>query len=307
MNVNDSQDWKRDALILAEEGNLSWRQIAIVLGKSKSTVSDFLRHNLAGKSSEEFKETSPKILVLDIETKYLLMGGWGLFNQNYSLEQIEEDWSILSYSAKWYDSDEVIYKDVSENTEYELLLGLHSLLNEADFVIAHNGRRFDVKKIRARFIAQGFLPHSPVRIIDTLEIAKKEFAFTSNKLMYLTNLLCKKNKKSSHAKFAGYLLWKEFVKGNPEAIQEMREYNQIDVVSLQELYDILAPWSSTLPVFDNYDDLPSTNSEWISDGFVYTNLGKYERFRNSETGQYRRGRKNLLTKEKRETILANII
>lgn len=103
-------------------------------------------------------------------------------------------------------------------------------------------------------ITRGFKPHSPVRVIDTLEIAKKEFAFTSNKLLHLTRLLCKKNQKSDHGKFAGHSLWKEFVKGNPEAIAEMREYNQIDAVSLQELYEILAPWSSTLPLFEVYQD-----------------------------------------------------
>lgn len=236
----------------------------------------------------------------------MLLEGWGLFNQNFSVDQIAEDWSILSYSAKFADSDEVLYSDVTEMTEDELLQELHDLLNEADFVIAHNGRRFDMKKIRARMITRGFKPHSPVRVIDTLEIAKKEFAFTSNKLLHLTRLLCKKNQKSDHGKFAGHSLWKEFVKGNPEAIAEMREYNQIDAVSLQELYEILAPWSSTLPLFEVYQD-NFDNSEWLEDGFSYSNLGKYQRYRNIKTGQYRRGNKNLLTKEQRDILLRNIV
>ena len=300
-------DWKREALLLAEEGNLSWRQIAIALGKPKSSVSDFLRNNLAVYEREDNKKNLPKILVLDIETRQMLLGGFGLFNQNFSLDQIEEDWSIISFSAKWKGSEDVFYEDVSTQTEDSLLSKLHKLLDQADFILAHNGRRFDLKKIRARLIARGFPPHSPVRVIDSLEICKKEFGFSSNKLQYLTNLLCKKNVKSSHEKFHGYKLWREFLRGNPEAIQEMREYNIIDVLSLEELYDILAPWSSTLPVFDAYDDDPSENSDWEFDGYVYTNLAKYERFRNVKTGQYRRGRKNLLSKEKRDTLLANIV
>lgn len=297
--------WKEQALFMAINSGKSWRKIANELGVARTTCSDYLRKMLSESSIKQEKKKGPRILVLDIETKYMLLEGWGLFNQNFSVDQIAEDWSILSYSAKWYDEERVFYSDVTEKTEDDLLQELHDLLNEADFVIAHNGRRFDLKKIRARMVTRGFKPYSPVRVIDTLEIAKKEFAFTSNKLLYLTRLLCKKNQKSSHAKFGGHSLWKEFVKGNPEAIQEMREYNIIDVVSLQELYDILAPWSSTLPVFEIYNDI--SLSEWEEDGFTYSNLGKYQLYKNKKTGQYRRGNKNLLSKEERENLLRNIV
>lgn len=293
--------WKEQAIKMFSLGK-SQRKIAEELGVPRSTLGDFLRNN-----NDVPLVDKPKILFLDIETKYMLLEGWGLFNQNFSVDQIAEDWSILSYSCKWAHSDEVLYSDVTEMTEDELLQELHDLLNEADFIVAHNGRRFDIKKIRARMITRGFKPHSPVRIIDTLEIAKKEFAFTSNKLLHLTRLLCKKNQKSDHGKFAGHTLWKEFVRGNPEAIAEMREYNQIDVVSLQELYEILAPWSSKLPVFEVFDESNSLNEDWIKDGFTYTNLGKYDLYKNVKTGAYRRGVKNLLSKEKRESLLRNIV
>lgn len=302
-----SIEWKVDAVRLKAEG-MSSRKIAELLGKGKSTINDWLKsYREAGSTELKKEKKGPRILFLDIETKYMLLEGWGLFNQNFSVDQIAEDWSILSFSAKYLDSDEVMYYDVTENTEDDLLQMLHDLLNEADFAIAHNGRRFDLKKIRARMITRGFKPYSPVRIIDTLEIAKKEFAFTSNKLLFLTRLLCKKNQKSDHGKFAGHSLWKEFVRGNPEAITEMREYNQIDVVSLQELYEILAPWSSTLPVFEVYEDEVSNMKDWLQEGYHYTNLGKYELWRNVKTGQYRRGRANLMSKEKRESLLANIV
>lgn len=301
-------DWKEQALAEALAGGKSWRKIAKDLGVSKSTVSDYLRKEFSRKLIVP-SENSANILFIDIETRQLTLEGFGLFNQNFSLEQIAEDWSILSFCAKWYKDDTEIYHDVSEMTEDELLVKLYELFEQADFIVAHNGRRFDMKKIRARMIARGFKPHSPVRIIDTLEIAKKEFGFTSNKLQYLTQLLCKKNKKSTHAKFPGFLLWQEFVRGNPEAIQEMREYNIVDVTSLEELYDILAPWSSTLPNFEVYSSTPTDlETEWIDTGeYVYSNLGKYKKYRHSVTGQYRRGRVNLLTKAQRAALLSNIV
>lgn len=268
---------------------------------NQKVVDDYFK----GFSANVKLKSKSRILVLDIETKYLLLEGWQLFNQNFSVDQIAEDWSILSYSAKWFDSNEVLYSDVSEKTEDDLLFELWELLNEANFVIAHNGKRFDLKKIRARMITRGLKPYSPVRIIDTLEIAKTEFAFTSNKLLYLTRLLCKRHQKMDHSKFAGHLLWKEFIKGNPEAILEMRLYNCLDVQSLQELYEVIAPWSSKLPNFDIYED-EVDNTIWEEYGYVYTNLAKYRQYRHKITGQFKRGRTNLLSKEERSKLLANI-
>ena len=42
------------------------------------------------------------------------------------------------------------------------------------------------------------------------------------------------------------------------------------------------------------------------DGFHYSNLGKYKRYRNKITGVQRRSRVNLLPKEKRDSLLSNI-
>lgn len=310
------KEWKVKAVELAHDG-LSWRNIAKELGVAKSTVSDFLRKEFKGATSDlntnphtltsKTKQTQPRVLFLDIETSQMLMGGWGLWNQNYSIEQIEKDWDIISYAAKWRDEDDVMYNDISEDTEDVLLEELWNLLNEADIVIAHNGRKFDLKKIRARMIIKGFLPYSPVRVIDTLEVCKKEFGFTSNKLAYLTQTLCKTHIKSTHNKFPGYVLWSECLKGNTEAFDEMRSYNQVDVTSLSELYDIISPWSSTLPVFEVYTDDVVDNEDWVSVGYHYSNLGKYQKYRNVKTGQWRRGRVNLLSKEKRASLLANIV
>lgn len=310
------KEWKKEAIRLANTG-MSWRQIAKELGVARSTVSDTLRKEFKGyvkpselKAPTEVYKPShdmPKVSVMDIETSSMLLGGWGLYNQNYSIAQIEKDWDLLGYSAKWYGEDEVMYSDISDKTEEEILYELWELLNSSDIVIGHNIRRFDVPKIRTRMIVNGFKPFSPVRFIDTLDIAKREFGFTSNKLEYLTNLLCKKYVKSGHENFSGYSLWSEFLKGNPEAISEMREYCQLDTQSVEELYDILAPWSKSLPVFEIYDDDEVDMSVWEEDGYHRSNLGKYQRYRHKHTGQWRRGRVNLLSKERRKQLLANII
>lgn len=303
--------WRKKALELHSKG-MSWRAIAREIGKSKSTVSDFLRKKTKGYVRPSEKRGAEegngiKMLFLDIETSQMILGGFGLYNQNFSLEQIEKDWTIISFSYKWAGEDETHYLDITEVTELELLEKLRSLLSSAHFLVGHNIRRFDIKKIKARMVIHGMKPFPEPRVIDTLEIAKSTFGFTSNKLAYLTQTLCKKYVKSSHDKFHGYLLWKEFLKGNPEAVSEMREYNKLDVDSLEELYNILAPWSKNLPNFDLYTEEVLDKSDWDMVGYHYTNLGKYEKWQHKKTGQVKRGRTNLLSKEKRASLLSNIV
>lgn len=334
--MKEENDWKNNALELAKNG-YSWRRIAKYLGVPKSTVSDYLREAFRGVTrppnnkgylpigediitpctasgglTEAYaKDSGPRILLYDIETSPILARVWSLWDQNVGLNQIKDDWFLLSFSAKWLGEDEVFYYDQSEaediEDDYEILLKLWDLLNECDVAIGHNLKRFDTKKVNARFILNGLPKPGTYRQIDTLEIAKRQFGFTSSKLEYLTETLCSKYKKLKHKKFPGFLLWSECLKGNPEAWKEMKEYNIHDVLSLEELYNIFSSWDDRLPNFDVYVDHVLDMDEWEHDGYHYTNLGKYKKYRNKLTGVQRRSRVNELTKEKRGSLLANIV
>ena len=309
-----------EEIIRLHQKGFASRKIAEgVLGSRtrKSTVNDLLvRLGLRQKVestgidfSQEYKKA--KILVFDLETSPIKGAVWGLWNNNIGLNQIFDDWYLLSFCAKWADSGDVIYKDKRDSfdteDDTELLAELWKLLDEADYIIGHNIKKFDVRKLNARFILNGFPKPSTYRIIDTLQMAKATFAFTSNKLEYLTDKLCKSHKKSTHGKFAGFSLWSECLKGNLEAWQEMEQYNILDVLSNQELYEILAPWDSRLPNLDVHTSSEELSDEWEHIGYHYTNLGKYDKYRSKVTGVQKRGRTNLLTKEKRASLLANIV
>lgn len=301
-------NWKLEAIELAKTGK-SWRKISELLDKPRSTVSDYLRKEF--KSVAVTAKKGPRVLIYDIETAPLLGYCWSLWDNNIGLNQIHSDWHVLSWAAKWMGEDDVYYQDQRdvENVEddKQLLQGIWKLLDECDFVITQNGKKFDQKKLNARFVIHGMKPPSTYRHIDVLQIAKSQFGFTSNKLQYMTETLCKKYKKSGHAKFSGFELWSECLRGNVEAWTEMENYNILDILSLEELYLIISPWDAKLPNFDVYDDEPSDNEEWVKEGFVYSNLGKYDRYRNTVTGQQRRGNVNLLTKDKRNSLLRNIV
>jgi hypothetical protein len=251
-----------------------------------------------------------RVLVLDIETAPLLGYVWQLWDQNIALNQIQSDWYILSWSAKWLGDKDVMYEDQRKSKNLEddskLLGSLWSLLDEADVVITQNGKKFDVKKINARFILNGFQPPSSFKHIDTLEIAKKHFGFTSNKLAYMSDKLCTKYKKLEHSQFPGFELWKECLKGNQDAWKEMEKYNKHDVLALEELYGKLIPWDNTVN-FNLYseeavNECVCGKGRIVKKGFIYTSVGKFQRYRCSDCGAQTRGRTNLFSKEKKESL-----
>src|ERR1017187_8428682 len=176
-----------------------------------------------------------KVLVLDIETAPIIACVWGLKDQNIGLNQIQRDWSIIAYGAKWLGDpatkmmyeDLRNFKDITDDTK--LLKSLWKLLDEADILITQNGQSFDAPKINARFILHGMKPPSPYRHLDTYRIVKRVTEFTSNKLEYLTDKLCTKYKKLHHHKFPGMSLWNECLKNNRAAWEEMKIYNIHDV------------------------------------------------------------------------------
>lgn len=255
------------------------------------------------------KQSGPKILVFDIETSPILAWVWDLWDQNIALNQIEKDWEVLSWSAKWLGDSpkKIMYQDRRKaKNDKELLKGIHSLLNEADIVVTQNGKRFDSKKLNARFILNGMKPPSNYKHIDTCEIAKNKFGFTSNKLEYLSDKLCKKYKKSKHKKFPGMELWTQCLAGNKEAWNEMESYNKFDILSLEELYTVISPWDNKIN-FNLYrlDDEIICNcgsDNFQKRGYAYTTTGKFQRFQCIDCGSWSRGSENLLTKDKRKSL-----
>lgn len=307
--MSGGSKWQDHALELSKNTDMSWRQIAVEVGKPKSTVSDFLRM----RKEQDWEVSGPKLLTYDIETSPIIAYIWSLYQNGVGLDNVVQDWNILSYAAKWYNEDDVIYDEVDWKSgrmhdDAHLTEGLWKLFDEADFLIGQNSRKFDTKKVQARMILNGIdRPPSTFRQIDILDIAKEKFAFTSRKLAYMTDKLCRTYKKKAHEEFPGMSLWVQCLEGNPRAWEVMQEYNKYDILSTEEVFTIFIPWYNKLPNFDLYHDQAFDNKDWIEDGYHYTNLGKYQKYRNVLTGQQRRGRINLLSDEKRKSILANII
>ncbi len=259
---------------------------------------------------------SPKILTLDIETAPIESYHWGLWQQNIGLEQIVTEWTILSYCAKWLGDSKVIYQSTGGRgkskvrDDYALLKGLWELLNEADIVVAQNGQAFDVKKINARLILNGFKPYSPIKIVDTMLVAKRHFDFTSNKLAWLSTHLTE-TKKQDHKLFPGFELWAECLKDNPKAWAEMKAYNVADTVATEQLYLKFRPWVEGHPnvaMYSQMDEMqcPKCGSKHVQKrGKALTQSGEYHRFQCKDCGGWSRSRYTLTNKTKRKNLLIN--
>ena len=170
----------------------------------------------------------PKILMLDIETTPIPVWCWSLGKQYVQTHNMMKDdngktidWYILSWSAKWLYNDKVLSdvltpKEAINRNDERVLQSVWKLLDEADIIIAHNGDRFDLRKIKARFLSNGIMPPMPYKTIDTLKVARKEFALTSNKQDYITKLLGVQEKLDTD-----FQLWVDCMDGDIDASDAM--------------------------------------------------------------------------------------
>jgi uncharacterized protein YprB with RNaseH-like and TPR domain len=193
--------------------------------------------------------TKPKVLLFDIETMAKKAYVWGNYEQN--IIATAEDWYMLSFAYKWDGEstthvhalpDYTIYKSDPTNDK-DLTQELWNLFNQADVVIAHNGRKFDVKKANARFIKHSLLPPKPYKIVDTREVAKRYFRFDSNILDDLGEYFGIGRKINT----GGFELWLECEKGDKDAWAKMRRYNKQDIILLEKVYKRMLPYMDNHP------------------------------------------------------------
>lgn len=260
--------------------------------------------------------TKPRILTFDVETSPVEAYVWGLWDQDIGIDFIKTDWTIFSYAAKWLGKKAVIYADTGGRGKAKvrddkpLMAGLRALLDEADIVVAQNGRRFDVRKVNARLIQHGIAPPSPYRVIDTLIVAKKYFAFTSQKLAWTSKLLTD-TPKDAHKKFPGFELWQQCLLDNAAAWAEMKKYNIQDVRATEKLYLKLRPWIENHPNIGVYSEAerpicPKCGSDKITREGIRRSVkqqGAYLRYKCKSCGGWARGKVMQLPLEKRRSLL----
>ena len=235
-----------------------------------------------------------KILIVDIECAPKLAYVWKFFKENVGAKQVLDHGYIMSYAAKWYGSDKIIYNENRKIDDSKISNKLIKLLDQADVVVAHNADNFDIPTINSRAIVNGLTPPSPYKVVDTLKVARRNFKFESNSLEYLATVLgC--SPKLSHKKFPGFELWLACIQNNDDAWDELREYNIQDVITLEEVYEKIRPWAPNHPNIGNIDGksmvCPKCGSDHLQHrGYYKTSVSTFKRFQCQNCGSWPRAR-----------------
>lgn len=300
-------DWRRRASILAQDTSLSWREIARRIDKPRSTVSDYLRSC----GDEEPKEA--RVLIFDIETapgKRFFWSRWDKFTPKEFI--IEEPGNILTWSAKWLGDDDVL-NDSTHNysddpwDDFGVVSSLWDLLDECDIAVAHNGDKFDVKKMQTRFMYHGMGKPSPYKQVDTYKIAKRELGLDSAALDNV-GAYFGLGRKTKHS---GADMWVRCMNGDTSAYEEMLEYNDQDVLLLEQVYLIMRPYDRLHPNVSLYTEgeqikcprCASNNVVALKGKFTYTQVAAYQVYKCSDCGGHSRSRVTNVTKGQRQNLI----
>ncbi len=313
--------WKKKSLELMLTTDMSWRQIAKEVGKAKSTVSDYLRKfkNDPDLLQETVvPENKPKILLFDIETSMIKGYVWSLWKQNISLPQIIEDWYVLCWSAKWLGTDTIFNDSIHlhsdplfKNNERLVVESLWKQLDDADVIVAYNGKSFDRKKMNSKFLQYGLPEPSPYKVVDPMLIVKGNFAMTSNKMDFIVKYV-DDNEKGKHS--TNIQLWIDCMENSGTAMDYMLEYCDQDIEVLEKVYLAVRHWDKNSPQLAMYydDDKPRCNScgsddlEVLENKHAHTSLSKFGIVRCNNCSKIMRDRNNQLSKEKRKSLHMNV-
>jgi hypothetical protein len=132
--------------------------------------------------------------------------------------------------------------------DYDIMLEMRDILDEADIVVGWNSKRFDVKKVQARMIALGIKPPSPFKQIDVMQEKKKVAASNYNHLDETGEEWGTGRKMETD----GWKLWRACLEGDQKAWNKMKRYCLQDVNLTERNYKHLLPWMATHPNLNAY-------------------------------------------------------
>lgn len=295
-------------IIQAKQEGYSSRAIAEVLGIGKSTVNDIYNRY---KNTES--NGGPKILLLDLETAATLSYHFDRWDVSISeAHVVEEGGQILVGCYKWLGEDAVfsLYQTAEEIKTLDdsrIVAELYDILEKANAVVMHNGRKFDHKVLQTRGVVHDYGKLPTVKIIDTLEIAKKKLKLPSNRL----DSIGKYFKLGRKIQNSGIELWKQVQKGDKQAMKDMVEYCIQDVILLESVFKKLAHLG--IDGFNAalyYDDeeircnVCGSKHVELTGRHTYTGVSKFSEYECLDCGTVSRNRKNKTTTTKRKQLLS---
>jgi DNA polymerase elongation subunit (family B) len=250
----------------------------------------------------------PKILTLDIETAPATALVFGQRRQEISNIQVIKPDRILGIGAKWLHEDKVEWRSEYHHGRPVMVKWIRDIISEADIVVHFNGATFDMPWIRRTIAEDGLTPYSPVQEVDLLQVVRKQFRYTSNKLENMVRVFGAGLKMEN----GGFGLWRAIEVGDEDeqrrAWNVMRRYCKQDVAIEEALYLRLLPYIKTHPHVSLYGgDINSEEPTCTNcgsdnlrrEGYAYTKVGKYQRYQCRKCGVWGREKRALAIVEGR--------
>ena len=235
--------------------------------------------------------TQRKRLFFDIETSPNIGLFWEAgYKKNIDYSNIIKERAIICICYKWEDDEDVKYLTWdSRQNDKKLLLEFIKIANQADELVGHNAKKFDLAWVRTRCLFHDIDMFPNYIVIDTLTIARSKFRFNSNKLDYIGKFL-----KLGEKIGTSYQLWTSIILDkNKESLEEMVKYCQQDVILLEKIYSRLKnhiePKTHFGVIFkQSKKDCPECGSDdVVIHGFrVSTAGGKYKRLQCRTCGKH---------------------
>lgn len=176
------------------------------------------------------------------------------YEHYYNADDIIQDWFIICWSAEWMNCFNhknsamcVLPKDARVGDDSHILKPLRDLLDEADIVWGHNIKKFDRKKINTRLILNSIQPPYPYKMIDTLQFARSNFSFASNRLAYLTKKLGVEQKDKMEPED-----WQACMRGEKKFLDKAQKYNIKDVKVGIAVVKKMREWIVPFPKIGGY-------------------------------------------------------
>lgn len=138
-------------------------------------------------------------------------------------------------------------KDI--NNDYEVVKAIKEILEDADAVVTHNGKKFDWKYLQTRIMFHKLKPLHKIKHVDTREEAKKHLFAFNNKLNTIGELLANE-KKLTHE---GWDLWVKVCEDDKKSKKKMADYCKQDVNLLEKCFKELRPLITAIPNYNLFN------------------------------------------------------
>lgn len=179
-----------------------------------------------------------KRLFWDLETSPNVVLSWRVGHKiRIDSDNILKERKIICVGYKWEHEKEAKCLTWDKNQDDKaMVLSFLDIALEADELVAQNGDQFDLPWLRSRCLFHGVKSLPRFKTADTLQWAKRNFYFNSNKLDYMADYLGIGRKIQTD-----FGLWKDIVLNNcPVAMAKMVKYCKHDVILLEKVWKRLS-------------------------------------------------------------------